>query len=99
MLYMHSLISDKSETALLNCLGQKQPEVVVDIFASNDIARRNPRIKHVMHNYYVQRGFACVDRLMTFNRATKSGADQLKYFVCAKRLGSVLSETEKALVV
>ena len=99
MLYMHSLVSDKSETALLNCLGQKRPEIVVDIFSNNDIARNSPRIKTVMHNYYVQQGFACVDRSIAFNPTTERGADQLKYFVCAKRLASILLKTEKLLLV
>ena len=39
MLYMHSLTSDKSEKVLLNFMSKKKPEIIVDIFANNDIAR------------------------------------------------------------
>lgn len=99
MLFMHSLISDKSERALLDCLVRKQPEIVVDIFANNDIARSDSRIKRVLHNYYFQRDVSCAKQLVKFNSSTKINPEQLTYLVCRKRIGYVnLLEAEGALI-
>ena len=98
MLYMHSLTSDKSEAALLNCLRKKQPAVVVDIFANDDIARSNSRIKNVMHHYYSQRGVDCASRFIAFAPTTRANPEQLKYFVCTKIVGLRLLSSGKTLI-
>ena len=82
MLYMHSLTSDKSEKVLLNFMSKKKPEIIVDIFANNDIAKVDSRIKTLMHNFYYQRGFNCTDEIVNFNSITKHNPKQLKYYVC-----------------
>lgn len=82
MLYMHSLTSDKSEDALLNCLSKKKPEIVIDVLADNDIAKGDSRIKKVLHSYYSQRGFNCTNETIKFNPIAKNNPEYLRYFVC-----------------
>lgn len=83
MLYMHSLTSDKSEKALLNCMSKKKPEIVIDIFADNDISKENLRIKNVMQDYYHQREFDCTDeKIVKFNVIGNLNPRLLKYNVC-----------------
>ncbi|MBF0232144.1 MAG: hypothetical protein HQK65_03795 [Desulfamplus sp.] len=82
MLYMHSLTSDKSEKALLNCFINKNPEIIVDIFVNNDIAQENSRIKNALRNYYFQSDFVCTVKSIKFSSVTKQNPAILKYYVC-----------------
>lgn len=82
MLYMHSLTSDKSKKALLNCMATKTPEIVVDIYSNNDISTDNSRIKNVMHNYYTQRGFNCTAIIIDLNSSGKYNPKQLNCYIC-----------------
>lgn len=82
MLYMHSLISDKSENALLNCLSKIQPEIVIDVLADKDNAQVDSRIKKVVQSYYSQLGFNCGSGTIEFNPVEKNNPEQLSYTVC-----------------
>lgn len=82
MLYMHSLTSDKSEEALLNCLSKKKPEIVIDVLTDNDLAKGDSRIKKVLHSYYSQRGFNCTNETMKFNPIAQNNPAYLRYFAC-----------------
>jgi len=82
MLYMHSLTSDKSEEALLNCLSKKKPEIVIDVLADNDIAKGDSRIKKVLQSYYFQRGFSCTNETIKFNPIANNNPEYLRYSVC-----------------
>jgi hypothetical protein len=82
MLFMHSLTSDKSEKALIDCLHKKQPEVVVNIFTNNNIVEENSRIKNVMRNYYSQLGFVCTIKIIGFTFKDNFNPLQLKYLLC-----------------
>jgi len=52
MVYMHSLTSDKSESALKDCLRNKHPDVVVDVFKNDEQAYQGDRLKAVMRQFY-----------------------------------------------
>lgn len=83
MLYMHSLTSNSSEKILLDCLGKKKPEVIVDISADNDIAHENSRIKEVMRNLYPQNSLKCTVNNISFSSASgNNNPKQLKYSLC-----------------
>jgi hypothetical protein len=84
MLYMHSLTSDKSERVLMECLSNKNPEIVVDIYASNNIAHWDSRIKVGMRNYYEQQGFNCQEKSISFDSDGKLNPNLLKYRVCKR---------------
>jgi hypothetical protein len=82
MLYMHSLTSDTSEKALLDSLSKKNPELVIDIFANNDMSPEHSRIKSVMHNYYFKRGLNCMENSIRFFPISNNNPKQLMYRVC-----------------
>lgn len=81
MLYMHSLTSDKSENALMGCLSEKKPEIVIDVLANRDRAREGSRIKRVLHSYYSRHGFNCINETMKFD-PDDNNPQQLTYTVC-----------------
>ena len=82
MLYMHSLTSDKSEEALLNCLSKKKPEILIDVLTDKDMAKQDSRIKKVLHSYYSQRGFNCTNKTIKFYPVTENNPEDLRYSVC-----------------
>ena len=51
MLYMHSITSDSSEDVLINCLINKRPKIIINIFSDDEIIEL-PRIKFVLNNFY-----------------------------------------------
>lgn len=66
----------------MKCLNEKNPEVVVDIYANNDMASNDSRIKNVMRNYYSQRAFNCENDSISFDSDGKVNPTSLKYRIC-----------------
>ena len=83
MLYMHSLNSDKSESVLLKCLHEKNPEIVIDIHSNNDLAMVDSRIKNVMQDFYDKRSFSCEEKSINFASDGKLNSNHVEYRVCA----------------
>lgn len=83
MLYMHSLNSDKSESVLLKCLHEKNPEIVIDIHSNNDLAMVSSRIKNVMQDFYEKRSFSCEEKAINFSSDGKLNSNHVEYRVCA----------------
>jgi hypothetical protein len=84
MLYMHSLTSEKSEKALLDCFENRSPEIIFDINASNDIATSDSKIKTTMEIFYTKIDFACkpVDSLITLPNHSTSNPAWIRYKQC-----------------
>lgn len=82
MVYMHSITSDTSEQRLLTCLRDKQPEVVVDVYASDQPEYVNARIKTLMREFYQQRGGECAQRTRGFPPGDAITPVTLTFRVC-----------------
>lgn len=82
MVYMHSITSDTSEQRLLECLKTKQPEVVVDVYASDQTEYVNARIKTLMRAFYQQRGGLCTESTQAFVPGDVMTPPTLKFRVC-----------------
>jgi hypothetical protein len=76
MLYMHSVTSQKSEKALLDCFRGKSPEIVVDI------STEDSRISNLMKLYYSYRGFDCAAGSIQLEPRHNYIHEPLKYFLC-----------------
>lgn len=78
MLYMHSVTSEKSEKALLDCFRGKSPEIVVDISADGS------RISDLMKRYYSHRGFDCTAGSIQLGTDGSHDHGPSKYFLCTR---------------
>ena len=73
----------KSESVLLKCLHEKNPEIVIDIHSNNDLAMVDSRIKNVMQDFYDKRSFSCEEKSINFASDGKLNSNHVEYRVCA----------------
>ncbi|MDO9236548.1 MAG: hypothetical protein Q7U28_11035 [Aquabacterium sp.] len=85
MVYMHSVTSDNSEMELINCLEKKHPEVILDIYTSDEPAYLNSRIKTRLRQFYTARGFTCEDRPIKFTSSHDRNPKFLNLRICLIR--------------
>lgn len=82
MLYMHSVTSDKSEKALLECFEKKSPQVIVDISTDKGMSSAGSRMKKVMRSYYLSNRYNCDIGSVRFDSDGDFNPAQLKISVC-----------------
>lgn len=82
MVYMHSITSDASERQLLECLQNKEPEVIVDVYISDRSEHVDARIKTLMRAFYQPRYSNCSTRIRTYPHGDATTPTSLTFRVC-----------------